>query len=148
MDDTTKLNKVIYFIYCCFFILIFTSCAVSKVTEIQVVKLAETSKSWNGDDLPNYPKGKPKITVLKITIPPKTKLHKHYHPVINSGIVLKGELKVVDINGNILLLKEGDVVVELVNKVHYGINEGKKPVEIVVFYSGTTDVPITVLDKD
>lgn len=137
-----------HLLYFCFFVLIFSSCAVSKITEIQVVKLAETTKSWNGDDLPDYPKGKPKITVLKITIPPKTKLHKHYHPVINSGIILKGELKVVDINDNVLILKEGDVIVELVNKIHYGINEGKKPVEIVVFYSGTEDLPITVLAKD
>lgn len=148
MDDSTKLIKGIYILYFFFFILCCTSCAVSKVNEIQVVKLAETSKSWNGDELPNYPKGKPKITVLKITIPPKTKLHKHYHPVINSGIVLKGVLKVVDENKNILILKEGDVIVELVNKIHYGINEGTKPVEIVVFYSGTVDLPITVLGKE
>ena len=129
-------------------ILFLSSCGASKIKEIQVVKLAETSKSWNGDALPNYPEGKPKITVLKITIPPKTKLHKHYHPVINSGILLKGELKVVDINDNVLILKEGDVIVELVNKIHYGINEGRKPVEIVVFYAGTKDLPITVLTKD
>ncbi|GAA4900780.1 cupin domain-containing protein [Flaviramulus aquimarinus] len=128
--------------------LILSSCASYKLKTIKVVKLAETSKSWNGDVLPNYPKGKPKITVLKITIPPKTKLHKHYHPVINSGVLLKGELKVVDINNNILILKEGDVIVELVNKIHYGINEGKKPTEIVVFYAGTQDLPITVLEVD
>ncbi|MFY9241585.1 MAG: cupin domain-containing protein [Polaribacter sp.] len=130
------------------FVLFLSSCAVSKIKEIQVVKLAETTKSWNGDDLPNYPEGKPKITVLKITIPPKTKLHKHYHPVINSGIILKGVLKVVDINNNILILKEGDVIVELVNKIHYGINEGNKSVEIIVFYAGTENLPITVLDKE
>jgi quercetin dioxygenase-like cupin family protein len=135
-------------IYFSFLAVLLSSCVVSKVKEIQVVKLAETSQSWNGDDLPNYPQGKPKITVLKITIPPKTKLHKHYHPVINSGIVLKGALKVVDINNNILILKEGDVIVELVNKIHYGINEGEKPAEIVVFYAGTVDLPITVLVKE
>jgi quercetin dioxygenase-like cupin family protein len=129
-------------------VILFSACATSKITDIKVEKLVETTKSWNGDDLPNYPQGKPKITVLKITIPPKTKLHKHYHPVINSGILLKGQLKVVDINQNTLYLKEGDVIIELVNKIHYGINEGKKPVEIVVFYAGTTDLPITVLDKD
>ena len=148
MDDSTKLNKGFYILFCWFSIFIFISCAVSKVQEIKVEKLAETTKSWNGDDLPNYPVGKPKITVLKFTIPPKTKLHKHYHPVINSGIVLKGELKVVDINNNVLILKEGDVIVELVNKIHYGVNEGKNPVEIVVFYSGTEDLSITVLAKD
>ncbi len=130
------------------FTLILSSCRVSKMDKIEVVKLAETTKSWNGDKLPNYPEGTPKITVLKITIPPKTKLHKHFHPVINSGILLKGELKVVDIDGNILILKEGDVIVELVNKVHYGINETNKPVEIVVFYAGTEDLPITVIEEE
>jgi len=135
-------------LYFSVFVLLLSSCVAAKVKEVHVVTLAETSKAWNGDDVPNYPEGKPKITVLKITIPPKTKLHKHYHPVINSGIVLKGELKVVDINNNVLILKQGDVIVELVNKIHYGINEGKKPVEIVVFYAGTVDVPITVLAKE
>ena len=99
--------RILFFTIC---LLVLTSCGASKIKEIQVLKLAETSKSWNGDALPNYPKGKPKITVLKITIPPKTKLHKHYHPVINSGILLKGELKVVDVNNNVLILKEGDVI--------------------------------------
>lgn len=127
-------------------VMLLSSCAVKKTQVIEVVKLAETTKSWNGDTLPNYPTGNPKITVLKITIPPKTKLHKHYHPVINTGILQKGELKVVDIDGNILNLKAGDVIVELVNKIHYGINEGKKPAEIVVFYAGTEDLPITVLE--
>ncbi len=129
-------------------IILISSCAVKKPQAIKVVKLTETTKSWNGDLLPAYPEGNPKITVLKITIPPKTTLHKHYHPVINSGILLKGKLKVVDIDGNILYLKAGDVIVELVNKIHYGVNEGNKPVEIVVFYAGTEDLPITVLEKD
>ncbi|MBC3757705.1 cupin domain-containing protein [Hyunsoonleella sp. SJ7] len=124
------------------------ACKTTKISEIKVEKLAETIKSWNGDTLPKYPEGQPKVTVLKITIPPKTKLHRHYHPVINSGIMLKGKLKVVDADENTLYLKEGDVIVELVNKIHYGINEGNRPVEIVVFYAGAEDLPLTVLAKD
>lgn len=133
-----------------FFALLFlslASCAVKKTSQIEVVKLAETTKSWNGDLLPIYPDGQPKVTVLKITIPPKTKLHKHHHPVINSGFLLKGQLKVVDIDDNVLILNEGDVIVELVNKLHYGINETNKPAQIIVFYAGTEELPITVLEK-
>ena len=137
-----------YIILGSLWLILFSSCAVKRNQKIEVIKLVETTKSWNGDKLPSYPEGKPKITVLKITIPPKTTLHRHYHPVINSGILLKGELKVVDIDGNTLCLNAGDVIVELVNKVHYGVNEGNKPVEIVVFYAGTEDLPITVLEKD
>jgi quercetin dioxygenase-like cupin family protein len=132
----------------CFIIMFLTSCALKKNQSIQVVKLVETTKSWNGDTLPKYPDGNPKVTVLKITIPPKTALHKHYHSVINTGIMLKGKLTVVDKDGNILKLKAADVIVELVNKVHYGINESNKPAEIVVFYAGTVDLPITTLVED
>lgn len=139
---------LIYLVVLVSVLLLNVSCKTSKITEIQVVKLAETTKSWNGDVLPKYPEGHPKITVLKITIPPKTTLHKHYHPVINSGILLKGALKVVDVDGNVLILKAGDVIVELVNKIHYGVNEGNKPAEIVVFYAGTEDLPITVIEKE
>ncbi len=125
--------------------LLFFACAKKYPTEIVVEKLTETSQSWNGDSLPNYLKGTPKVTVMKFTIPPKTKMKWHKHLVINSGIVLKGELTVVDEDKNVLELREGDVIVELVNKYHYGHNKGDTPVEIVVFYSGTVGVPITVL---
>jgi quercetin dioxygenase-like cupin family protein len=62
--------------------------------------------------------------------------------------MLKGKLTVVDKDGNILKLKAADVIVELVNKVHYGINESNKPAEIVVFYAGTVDLPITTIVED
>lgn len=123
------------------------SCKKDFKNEILVETLAETSVSWNGDALPAYGAGKPKLTVLKITIPPKTKLKWHKHLVINSGILLSGALKVIDENEEILFLKEGDVIVELVNKYHYGMNEGDIPAEIVVFYSGTEGIPITVLKE-
>jgi hypothetical protein len=33
-----------------------------------------------------------------------------------------------------------------VNTLHYGINQGKVPAEIVVFYAGVIDAPITVVE--
>ena len=97
--------------------LVLVSCKKEYSKEIVVEKLAETSSSWNGDALPSYAIGKPKVTVLKITIPPKTKLKWHKHLVINSGILLKGALKVVDEAGEELFLNEGDVIVELVKRL-------------------------------
>jgi len=94
--------------------------------------------------LPKYPDGKPKITVLKITIPPRSKLNIHKHLVINAGVLTKGELTVVDEQHNTLNLKTGDALVELVNTYHYGENKGNLPAEIIVFYAGTEDLPITV----
>jgi len=126
------------------------SCAKEKEysEKIEVVKLVETTKSWNGDLLPKYADGTPKVTVLKITIPPKSKLELHKHLVINAGVLLSGELTVVDEYKNTLELKAGDALVELVNTYHYGKNEGSVPAEIIVFYAGTVDVPITVIKHE
>ncbi|MBK0382326.1 cupin domain-containing protein [Pedobacter sp. SD-b] len=115
-----------------------------KDTKIEVTKLAESTKSWNGDQLPAYPKGKPQITILKIVIPPHKKLDLHKHLVINAGVLLKGVLTVVDDKGDVLELKAGDSIVELVNTYHYGENKGDEPAEIIVFYAGVVGTPITV----
>jgi quercetin dioxygenase-like cupin family protein len=111
---------------------------------IIVKLLAKTNSSWDGTELPVYPKGKPEISILKITIPPKTALPIHKHPVINAGILLKGELTVVTDNNEILHIKAGDAVVEVVNKWHNGRNEGDEDAEILVFYVGIENTPITI----
>lgn len=126
---------------------IISSCKTSKITQIKVVKLAESTKSWDGNTLPNYPKNTPKITILKYTIPPKTKLKIHKHLVINAGVLTKGELTVVDENKNTLVLKEGDALIELVNTYHYGENKSNKPAEIIVFYAGDDKTPLTVIKE-
>lgn len=126
---------------------IISSCKTSKITQTKVVKLAESAKSWDGNTLPNYPKITPKITILKYTIPPKTKLKIHKHLVINAGVLTKGELTVVDENKNTLVLKEGDALIELVNTYHYGENKSNKPAEIIVFYAGDDKTPLTVIKE-
>ena len=114
---------------------------------LKVDVLVKTSASWDGSTLPNYPKSKPEITILKIVIPPKFKLPLHKHPVINAGVLLKGKLTVVTKDGKTLHLKGGDPIVEVVNKWHYGINEGTEPAVIIVFYAGVHGTPITIIKK-
>lgn len=111
---------------------------------ITVNQLAKTDLSWDGKALPAYPQGTPEITILRITVPPKTELPLHEHPVINAGVLLTGELTVVTKSNETLHLKAGDAIVEVVNKWHYGKNEGDIPAEIIVFYAGTKDAPITI----
>ncbi len=114
------------------------------VENVSVEVLSKTGVSWNGDPLPAFPAGKPEITILRITIPAGTSLPLHKHPVINAGVLITGELTVVTDDGKRLHLKSGDSIVEVVNKWHYGINEGKVPAEIIVFYAGTKGTPISV----
>ena len=111
-----------------------------------VKELVKTTQSWDGEFLPAYPKGKPEITILRISIPAGTQLDTHSHPVINAGVLISGQLTVVTIDGKTLHLKAGDPIVEVVNTLHYGINQGKVPAEIIVFYAGAIDTPITVVE--
>ncbi len=128
----------------CLILLLTSNVWAQEVNTVKVDVLAKTSTSWDGRDLPNYAKGKPEITILRIKIPPKVQLPLHEHPVINAGVLLKGELTVVTEDNEILHLKAGDSIVEVVDKWHYGKNEGNEPAEIIVFYAGVQDTPITI----
>ena len=86
------------------------------------------------------------VTILRISIPAGARLDVHSHPVINAGVLISGQLTVLTKEGKTLHLKAGDPIVEIVNTSHYGINQGKVPAEIIVFYAGTVDRPITVVE--
>ena len=108
------------------------------------VTVIEGSASWDGKALPQYPEGTPKVTLLKITIPPKAKLDVHLHPIINVGYMTKGELVVTNEDtGEKLHLKTGQGIIELVNTYHYGENLGNDTAEIIVVYVGTPDSALT-----
>ncbi len=131
-------------------LLLFLSClpelsfASEKGVRIEV--LTKTVTSWNGDVLPGYPVGQPQITVLRIVVPPHTRLPIHKHPVINAGVILRGRLTVKTLDGKAIHLKAGDSIVEVVNTWHYGENESDESVELIVFYAGVKGLPITILE--
>ena len=58
--------------------------------------------------------------------------------------MLKGELTVTTKKGQVLHLRAGEPIVEVVDTWHYGKNEGKETAELIVFYAGVQGVPITV----
>ena len=128
----------------CFVLLLATNGLAADEEALRVVVLTKTSSSWDGNHLPDYPKGTPEVTILRITIPPGAQLPLHEHPVINAGVLLSGELTVITEDKSRLHLKAGDPIVEVVNTWHYGKNEGRQPAEILVFYAGVADSPITV----
>lgn len=116
--------------------------------KIKVETLAKSTKSWDGSDLPPYPTGEAEITVLRITVPPHTKLPVHKHPVINAGVLVTGNLTVYMENGKSRRLEAGNALIEVVEKWHYGANEGDEAAEIVVVYAGTPGVPVNVLKSE
>lgn len=135
------MKKLIFGI--CFAFLLSTNVPAEEINAIHVEVLAKSRVSWDGSRLPDYPKGAPEVTILSIKIPPGAQLPLHKHQVINAGVLLNGELTVVTEDNRTVHLKAGDSLVEVVGRWHYGKNEGKGTAEILVFYAGTPDTPIT-----
>jgi len=132
--------------WCVVWLTLLVTClaAIPGPPPVEVEVLAQSTTSWDGTELPRYPRSQPEITILRIQIPPHTALPLHKHPVINAGVLLRGSLTVVAESGRVLHLEAGDSIVELVNQWHYGRNDGNEPAEIIVFYAGTPGKPITV----
>ncbi|AZA82953.1 cupin [Chryseobacterium lactis] len=111
--------------------------------KIESVTLLKTSKSWEGTLYPAYPTGQPEISVLKISVPPNKALDWHKHPVINAAYVEKGEIQIeVKESGKIQWIKQGQVLPEMVNIAHRG-KTGDKGATLIVFYSGSPDLPLS-----
>ncbi|CAH1584369.1 cupin domain-containing protein [Vibrio rotiferianus] len=111
---------------------------------VEAEVMLKTTTSWDGAELPSYPQGQPEVTIVKITVPKGVQLPMHQHPVINAGIVLKGEITVTKKSGEKIILKAGDAIAEVVDQWHFGANTGDDPTEIIVFYAGVKNEPITV----
>ncbi len=111
---------------------------------VKVEPLVKTTRSWDGATLPSYDEGQPEITILKITVQPNVELPWHTHPIINAGIMTKGTLTVMTKSGEELELVAGETIVEVVDKIHRGINKGSEPAEIIVFYAGVEKTPLSV----
>lgn len=108
-------------------------------------ELVRSTRSWDGHLLPPYPRGQPEVSVRKIIIPPGTRLPEHLHPVINAGVLVRGEITVFKEGGEKRKVSAGEALIEVVDTWHYGVNTGRKPAEILVVYAGSEGIPTTVL---
>ena len=113
-------------------------------SEVQSIELLRTSQSWNEMDLPNYPQGKPELVAVKYIIPPGKKLGWHHHVAMNHGVLVQGELTINSLDGKTTVLRAGDVVVEMVDAIHHGENNGTEPVVLYMFYLSQKDMTLTV----
>ena len=107
-------------------------------------KVIETTAHWNQKPIKSIHIDHPKVTILRITIPVGEKLPMHKHPILNVGYLTKGELTVRSEKGDVLVLKPGDPIVELVNEWHYGESTGSEDAEIVVTYVGDKEDVLSV----
>ena len=134
--------------WCCLAVLLAGGATTVCAEGVQTEVLARTSSSWDGGRLPEYPKGIPEVTILRIRIPPGAALPMHKHPVINAGVLISGELRVTTEDGKVLSVRAGEAIVEVVDKPHFGKNESDGFAEIVVFYAGGAGAPLVVKQSE
>lgn len=73
------------------------------------------------------------VVVWMYDIPAGSKLPVHRHPYQRYAYVLAGTLQVTDVaNARSFAYKPGDFIVEMVDGWHYGANNGKEPVRLLV----------------
>lgn len=114
-----------------------------KQQGVRATCVADSSSSWDGAPLPSYPSGAPRVKVVRYEVAPHARLALHRHPVINAGMVLRGELTVVADDGSARTFRAGEGVIEMVGRAHYGENRGAEPVELVMLYAGSDGMPLS-----
>ncbi len=118
--------------------------ATLSAADVEMDVLVKSDKMWDGTSLPDCSDEETEVSIIKITIPPHTALPVHKHPVINAGYLISGSLTVHSEAGGEKHLKSGDGLIELVDKWHYGRNDGDEPAVIVVVYVGAVGQPLTI----
>ncbi|MGV0953837.1 MAG: cupin domain-containing protein [Fluviibacter sp.] len=114
---------------------------------VQANTLIKTSKAWNGQTLPAYGEGQPEITIVRYKIAPGATLPMHMHPVINAGVLIKGQLTVKTKEGGLLTMKAGEPIVELFREWHYGTNPGNEDVDLIIVYAGIIGTPLVIREQ-
>lgn len=106
--------------------------------------LQKSQSSWNNSPIKQMNLTEPEVTVVRIQIPKGEKLPLHQHPILNVGYLTKGELTVHTEKDEVLVLKAGDPIIEVIDTWHYGESTGNEDAEIVVVYVGNKGDTFTV----
>jgi len=108
---------------------------------VQGKVILQTETTSGGDPISYLKTDKPKITVMTVDIAPGAKTGWHSHPMPVYAYVISGQLSVEIEGGKTAEFKEGEAIIEVVNKRHNGTNHGNIPVKLVVFYVGGKEIP-------
>ena len=112
--------------------------ATAPAAGVSKTVLFEAVRSWDGAEYGAYPTGNADIKIVKIVIPPNSRLASHTHPMPNIAYVHKGSLTVKSERDNQEQhLTQGDFLAEMVNKPHYGYTDSEGA-ELLIVYCGVT----------
>lgn len=119
----------------------FLVCAAEYDAGVQGKVILQTETMSNGKPVDYPDTDHPKVTVMIVDIAPGAQTGWHSHPMAVYAYVISGQLTVSIEGGKTAEFKEGEAIIEVVNLRHNGINHGKSPVKLVVFYLGGKGIP-------
>jgi pimeloyl-ACP methyl ester carboxylesterase/quercetin dioxygenase-like cupin family protein len=111
-------------------------------TDITKETLLDAEAGWNKVPYVAYPKGRPELTVLKITVPAHGELTWHTHPMPTAAYIVSGEITIAEKSGAKEHFSAGQVIPETVNTLHHGV-VGGTPAVFIVFYPGVEKMPLS-----
>ncbi len=111
---------------------------------IKVTPLLQTTTTAAGQPIVYPQVTNPQVTAVRVEIPPGAETGWHRHPYPCYGYILSGQLSVEMEGGKTESLEAGQALVEVVNRLHNGRNEGSEPVTLVMFVTGEKGHPFTV----
>ncbi|NTW51603.1 MAG: cupin domain-containing protein [Chlorobiaceae bacterium] len=114
---------------------------------VKVDKLLVSSTTYTGQQLSYNKSDSPEVTALVVHIPPGGSTGWHKHPIPVYAYMLDGELTIGMKDGSSYLFRKGEVILEVLNILHNGVNKGDKEASLMVFYSGTSGVPNVIREE-
>jgi quercetin dioxygenase-like cupin family protein len=107
------------------------SAQAADAPKVKVTPLAVLDKTVIGQPV-EIPKDAHAVAVIA-EFPPGARLPEHKHPYPHFVYVLEGTLTVVNTEtGKTFTVKQGDMLAEMMNTWHYGINQTATPVKLLV----------------
>ena len=106
--------------------------------------LLQSGQAWNGQHIEHYPAGKPKITVMKMTLPAHSELPWHTHPMPNTAYILSGSLTIEDkASGETKTFNAGEAFNESIDIAHRGFTTDQRA-ELIIFYAGVEGMELSI----
>jgi quercetin dioxygenase-like cupin family protein len=109
---------------------------------VQAEVLLKATTTSNGQRLQYLKTDKAEVTAMTVRIAPGRETGWHLHVIPVYAYVLSGELTVELADGKRHNFREGQVIMEVFNYPHNGVNTGTTPVKLIVFYTGAEDIPL------
>jgi len=111
---------------------------------VVVKPLATATTTADGRPI-RLPQGDVRVALSEYVIAPGAKLPVHRHPHTRLAYVIEGTLDVTDVDaGETWSYKPGDLIVEVVDRWHFGVNTGTTPVRLLVLDEAPDGAAVTV----